>query len=136
MRCAFSYVGVQARDHDRSVDFYCTRLGMRLRRRERVPETDGEGAEPVSPGSPELLELNGYPEGSEPFPDAYRLGNELDHLAFDCDDADAAYAELVAAGVKPALSPFTEGDSRLAFVEDPDGIRIELSSMAPSEAQP
>ncbi len=136
MRYAFSCGGVQVRDLGRSVDFYRARLGMRLRRRERVPATGGAWAEPVSPGSPQLLELNGYPEGFEHFPDMYRLGNELDHLAFDCDDADAAYAERFAAGVKPALPPFRWGDSRLAFVEDPDGIRIGLSSKAPVEAQP
>lgn len=136
MEYRFSYVGVQVRNLDRSVDFYCSKLGMVLRRREKVPETGGEWAELVSPGSPLLLELNWYPEGSEHFPNPYRPGNELDHLAFDCDDAAAAFRELVAAGAKPALPPFTEGDSRLAFVEDPDGIWIELSSSIPRDAQP
>ncbi len=136
MRYRFAYVGVQVSDLDRSVDFYCSRLGMWLRKREKVPETGGEWAELTSEGSPQLLELNWYPEGSVHAPDKYRLGNELDHLAFDCDDADAAFHELVAQGVKPALPPFTEGGNRLAFVEDPDGIWIELSSERPADPQP
>lgn len=136
MHYSFAYVGVQVRDLDRSVDFYCSLLGMRLRQREKVPETGGEWAELVSLGSPQVLELNWYPEASEHFPDRYRLGNELDHLAFDCDDADAAYRELLAQGVTPALPPFTEGDYRLAFVQDPDGIWIELSSKVFPDPQP
>ncbi len=136
MHYRFAYVGVQVRDLDRSVDFYCSKLGMWLRRREKVPVTGGEWAELMSPGSPQLLELNWYPEGSEHFRDRYLLGNELDHLAFDCDDADAAFRELVDQGVKPALPPFTEGDSRLAFVEDLDGIWIELASPLSRDPQP
>jgi lactoylglutathione lyase len=136
MRYTFAYVGIQVRDLDRSIRFYCGPLGMGLRNRERVPETGGEWAELVSPGSRLILELNWYPEGSEHFPDEYRLGSELDHLAFDCEDADVGYRELVAAGAKPALAPFTEGGTRLAFVQDPDGIWIELSSKATTDPQP
>jgi len=136
MRYAFAYVGIQVRDLDRSIGFYCGPLGMSLRRREAVPETGGAWAELVSPDSPQLLELNWYPEGSTHFPGPYRHGQELDHLAFECEDADAAYRELVTKGARPALAPFTEGGSRLAFVRDPDGIWIELSSKAASDPQP
>lgn len=128
MRFEFSYVGIQVRDLDRSIAFYRDLLGMQVGRREKVPETRGEWAELRSRDSPLLLELNWYPVGSPHFPGPYRHGNELDHLAFDCEDADAAYRELVARGAKPGLAPFTEGGSRLAFVVDPDGVWIELSS--------
>ena len=136
MMYRFSYVGVQVRDLERSLAFYRDALGMTVRRREKVPETGGEWAELESPGSPQLLELNWYPEGSKHFAGPYRRGDELDHLAFECDDADAAYRELVARGAGPALAPFTEGGSRLAFVRDPDGIWIELASPAPRHTQP
>ncbi len=88
-----------------------------------------------SPDSPQVLELNWYPEDSEHFRAPYRHGDALERLAFDCKDADAAYRELVARDAKPALPPFTEGGSRLAFVQDPDGLRIELGSRAPADAQ-
>ncbi len=130
MRFTFAYVGVQVRDLERSLVFYRDALGMVIRRREKVPETRGEWVELTSPGSPLLLELNWYPEESAHFRTPYRNGDELDHLAFDCEDADAAYRELIARGASPALPPFTEGGSRLAFVQDPDGIWIELSSPA------
>ena len=130
MRYAFVYVGIQVRDLDRSIAFYRDLLGMVVGRREKVPETRGEWAELRSPDSPLLLELNWYPEGSQHFAGPYRHGDELDHLAFDCEDADAAYHELVARGAKSGLAPFTEGGSRLAYVEDPDGVWIELASKA------
>lgn len=130
MRYAFAYVGIQVKDLDRSIAFYRDVLGMEVRRREEVPETHGEWAELQNRGSPQLLELNWYPEGSKHFRGPYRHGDELDHLAFDCEDADTAYRELVARGARPALPPFTEGGSRLAFVRDPDGIWIELASPA------
>lgn len=135
MRFRFAYVGIQVRDLDRSIAFYRDGLGMQVRSRETVPETHGEWAELRSPDSPLVLELNWYPEGSKHFRGPYRHGDELDHLAFDCEDADVAYRELVARGAKPALPPFTEGGSRLAFVRDPDGIWIELGSAAALDAQ-
>lgn len=130
MRFTLAYVGVQVRDLDRSIAFYRDRLGMKVVRREKVPETSGEWAELRSEGSPQILELNWYPEGSPHFPGPYRSGHELDHVAFDCEDAAAAYRELVAGGARPALEPFRESDTILAYVEDPDGIWIELASPA------
>ena len=103
MRYTFAYVGIQVRDLERSIAFFRDVLGMEQGRRERVPETGGEWAELRSPGSDLLLELNWYPEGSRFFRRPYRHGEELDHLAFDCEDADVAYRELLAKGAKPAL---------------------------------
>jgi lactoylglutathione lyase len=131
MRYTFAYVGIQVRDLDRSIAFYRDLLGMEVVRQAMVPETQGAWAELRTPDSSLLLELNWYPEGSRHFAGPYRHGDELDHLAFDCEDADAAYRELVAKGAAPGLAPFTEGGSRLAFVVDPDGVWIELSSNAP-----
>jgi lactoylglutathione lyase len=130
MQYRFVYVGIQVRDLDRSIAFYRDLLGMVMGRREKVAETRGEWAELRTPGSDLLLELNWYPEGSRFYKEPYRHGEELDHLAFDCEDADVAYRELVAKGAKPGLPPFDEGGSRLAFVVDPDGVWIELASKA------
>ena len=127
MRFRFVYVGVQVRDLDRSIAFYLENLGMRLRRRSRVPETGGEWAELGSPGSRQVLELNWYPPGSKFFAGPYRNGDELDHIAFECEDVERAYRELLARGVPSGLPPFLEGDTMLAYVRDPDGIWIELT---------
>ena len=120
------YVGIQVRDMDRSVRFYTNALGMAVDRRQRVPETGGEWAELRSPGTEPILELNWYPDGSPFFNGPYRNGDELDHIAFDCDDVGRAYQELIAAGARPGHAPFREGGSVLAYVQDPDGIWIEL----------
>jgi len=128
MRFRLAYFGIQVRDLDRSIRFYVDALGMTVGRRERVPETGGEWADLRSPGSEQVLELNWYPEGSAFFRGPYRNGDELDHIAFECDDAEAAYRALLALGARDGHAPFHEGGSILAYVQDPDGIWIELSS--------
>lgn len=126
MKFALAYVGIQVRDMERSLAFYRDVLGMTLLRRQPVPETEGEWAELTSPGSPYILELNWYPEGSPHFRGPYRNGDELDHLAFTCDDVEAAYRDLLGRGARVGLPPFLEGGTQLAYVQDPDGIWIEL----------
>jgi len=115
---------------DRSIAFYRDLLGMRLVRRTRVPETGGEWAELASPGSPQILELNWYPEGSKFFAGPYRTGDELDHIAFEVEDVERAYRELLARGARAGHPAFLEGGTMLAFVQDPDGIWIELTAPA------
>ena len=111
---------------DRSIRFYSEALGMQVVRRQRVRETGGEWAELRSPGAEPVLELNWYPEGSRFFKGPYQNGDELDHIAFQCEDVEKAYRELLAAGARPGQVPFREGGSLLAYVQDPDGIWIEL----------
>ncbi|HYS74395.1 MAG TPA: VOC family protein [Thermoplasmata archaeon] len=126
MRYRLAYVGIQVQDMERSIRFYTSALGMRLGRRQSVPETGGEWAELHSAGSKQVLELNWYPEGSRFFKGPYRHGDELDHIAFECEDVGAAYRELLALGARAGEPPFEEGRSILAYVVDPDGIWIEL----------
>ncbi|HKZ23227.1 MAG TPA: VOC family protein [Thermoplasmata archaeon] len=132
MRYTLSYIGIQVRDMDASIAFYRDGLGMTVRRRQPVEETKGEWAELQSEGSPQTLELNWYPEGSAFFEGPYRNGDELDHIAFACDDVQAAYRELVDKGARPGVPPFMEGGTLLAFVQDPDGIWIELFPRSPA----
>lgn len=49
-------------------------------------------------------------------------------LHFGCvvDDVQTACAELAAAGVDPTMGPATFGELKIAFFEDPGGVRIEL----------
>ncbi len=48
------------------------------------------------------------------------------HLAFQADDVDATYRDLLARGVHFTVEPKNVGDIRLAFFSDPDGNILEL----------
>jgi lactoylglutathione lyase len=60
--------------------------------------------------------------------DSYDIGSGYGHIAITADDLDAALERLKAQGIEPEKPPYTvrEGGSRLCFVRDPDGYRIEL----------
>jgi lactoylglutathione lyase len=68
--------------------------------------------------------------------DSYELGSGYNHIAVTVEDMDAALAALKDKGIEPEKPPYSvrEGGSRLCFVRDPDGYRIELieSDPAPS----
>jgi glyoxylase I family protein len=50
----------------------------------------------------------------------------LTHLAFEVDDVDATYLDLVAKGVSFHIEPRDAKDMRIAFFRDPDGNNLEL----------
>ncbi len=58
----------------------------------------------------------------------YDLGTGYGHIAVAVDDLDAALAELKEQGIGPEREPYRvrEGGSRICFVQDPDGYRVEL----------
>jgi lactoylglutathione lyase len=60
--------------------------------------------------------------------DAYEIGNGYGHIAITSPDLDATLAELAKQGIEPEKPPYSvrEGGSRLCFVKDPDGYRIEI----------
>jgi lactoylglutathione lyase len=60
--------------------------------------------------------------------DSYELGTGYGHIAITADDLDRTLERLKAQGIEPEKPPYTvrEGGSRLCFVRDPDGYRIEL----------
>jgi lactoylglutathione lyase len=108
-------------DPDRSVAFY-EALGFEKRR--ELPIRD----EAVNifmglPGDDDRLELT-YNFGV----DSYELGTGYGHIALTVDDLDGTLAELAGQGIEPERPPYTvrEGGSRLCFVADPDGYRVEL----------
>jgi len=109
-------------DPERSVAFY-EALGLEKRR--ELPIRD----EAVNyflgvPGqdSPEL-ELT-YNFGV----DSYELGTGYGHVALTVENLDGTLERLKAQGIEPEREPYTvrEGGSRLCFVRDPDGYRVEL----------
>ena len=116
---------IRVGDLDRSIDFYTRVLGMKLLRRHDYP--DGKftlafvGYGPESEAA--VLELT-YNWGVE----KYELGNAFGHLAVEVDDAVAACARVKELGgrVVREAGPMKHGATVIAFVEDPDGFRIEF----------
>ena len=60
--------------------------------------------------------------------DSYELGTGYNHIAVTVDDLDDVLPRLAEQGIEPEKPPYTvrDGGSRLCFVRDPDGYRIEL----------
>lgn len=110
---------------DRSIAFYTEVLGMRLLRRQDYPEGRftnafvGYGDE--SEGA--VLELTHNWDTT-----SYDLGNGFGHVALAVDDAYAACEQVKTRGGKVTreAGPMKHGTTVIAFVEDPDGYKIEL----------
>jgi lactoylglutathione lyase len=116
---------IRVGDLERSIAFYTNALGMRLLRRKDYPDGRftlafiGFGDEDSSA----VLELTHNWDTAK-----YELGNGFGHVAIEVEDAAAACARVAAAGGKvtrPA-GPMKHGTTVIAFVEDPDGYKIEL----------
>ena len=124
MKSTFVYTGIRVKDLEASVKFYTGLLGMQETARTKIAATGGEvvGLASVK-GGPEL-ELNFYPEGSK-YAAEYAVGEGLDHLAFKVENLDEALAQFAKAG-HPKVAEIDNGTSRWAYVQDPDGIYIEL----------
>jgi lactoylglutathione lyase len=58
----------------------------------------------------------------------YELGTGYGHIALAVDDLDDSLEQLKGQGIEPEREPYrvSEGGSRICFVRDPDGYRIEL----------
>lgn len=64
--------------------------------------------------------------------DSYEIGTGYGHIAITTADLDGTLAALAGKGIEPEKPPYSirEGGSRLCFVRDPDGYRIELIERA------
>lgn len=110
---------------EQSLQFYTEILGMQLLRRHDYPEGRftlafvGYGAEE----SNTVLELTHNWDI-----DKYELGNAYGHIALGVPDAYAACEKLRALGGKIVreAGPMKHGTTVIAFIEDPDGYKIEL----------
>lgn len=119
----FIYTGIRVRDLQKSLRFYRS-LGFRVANRGKM-EHGGVYVQLKMPFTSQMLELNYYPKGSR-FYEAYKNGSELDHLGFRVEDVEERLKRLKKIGARLAVKPWSEGDTMLAFVKDPDGIWIEL----------
>ncbi len=124
MKSKFTYVGIRVQDLQKSIDFYTKLLGMRVTGRSKIESTKGELVTLESEQGGFNLELNYYERGS-PYFSEYVAGEALDHLAFNVDDLTKALEEARANGFR-VMSEVKTDQSRWAYIEDPNGIWIEL----------
>jgi lactoylglutathione lyase len=126
------YVGIRVNDLDRSLRFYVEYLGLSERKRGTMSH-GGIWVNLKDPDSEAQLELNYYPPGSA-YRTSYAPGDGLDHIGFDVADARETIERLRARGVKVAVEPWLEeGRYWIGFVEDPDGLWVEIQSLVPRD---
>jgi lactoylglutathione lyase len=116
-------------DLERSIGFYTDVLGMRLLRRRD------------NPGGRYTLAFVGYGDERETAvleltwnwdTDHYDLGSGYGHIAIGCDDIIATCEAIRSRGgrIVREPGPVKGGSTLIAFVEDPDGYRIELIQLS------
>lgn len=117
---------IRVKDLDRSLEFYTKHLGMKELRRREVPDGKytlafvGYGE---TPGVNEIELTFNWDQT-----DGYDLGSAFGHLAVGLPDVYKACAEMKANGVTVTreAGPVKFGTTVIAFVEDPDGYKVEL----------
>jgi len=124
MKTKFYYVGIRVMDVQKSIDFYTKLRGMKVINRGKIEQTKGETIALQNEEGGFVLELNYY-EKDSPFNTAYTVGEGLDHLAFKVDDLDKALEETREAGYRVILEMQSK-EGKWAYIEDPNGIWIEL----------
>jgi lactoylglutathione lyase len=126
----FLHTMIRVRDLDKSMDFYTRLLGMKEMRKKDFPSGNftlafvGYGDEENST----VIELTHNWDQEED----YELGSGFGHLAIGVPDIYASCERLEAEGVsipRPP-GPMKHGGSVIAFIEDPDGYKIELIERA------
>jgi lactoylglutathione lyase len=112
-------------DLDKSIAFYSEVLGMKLLRRNDYP------------GGKFTLAFIGYGDESEHTvlelthnwdTKQYDMGNAYGHIAIEVDDAYKACEEVKKRGYKVVreAGPMKHGSTVIAFIEDPDGYKVEF----------
>ena len=122
-------------DLERSLSFYTGVLGMKLLRRRDYPEGKftlafvGYGPE----SEQAALELTHNWDTR-----SYEIGSGYGHVAVEVEDAQAACADIKKKGgvVVREAGPMKHGSTVIAFVQDPDGYRIELIQRKANPAAP
>ncbi len=140
------HTGFQVADLDRSLDFYCGLLGFTIRWRREVdveyiqelvgyPGLKLHQALLEIPGTDHTLELLDYRNVDRTPVDPATANPGTGHICFYVDDLPAMYEDLRSKGVEfisPPVTP-TVGPNVgkwCVYMKDPDGIRVELLSVA------
>jgi lactoylglutathione lyase len=110
---------------DESLNFYCEKLGMKLLRKHDFPSGEftlafvGYGDENTTA----VIEFT-YNYGVS----KYEIGTAYGHIAIGVDDIYQTCTDLKQKGVKVVREPgpMKHGSTAIAFIEDPNGYKIEL----------
>ncbi len=122
----FLHTMIRVLDLEKSINFYTQNLGMSVLRKTEYPGGKftlafvGFGKEETNT----VIELTYNWEQNEP----YDIGSGFGHLALAVPDIYEACDKLRAAGVSIVREPgpMKNGKSIIAFIEDPDGYKVEL----------
>ena len=125
MTATFLHTMVRITDPERSRAFY-EALGFTFERDMDIVRNGEKEATNYffSLGDDEsVLELTYNHDGR-----TYDLGTGYGHIAIGVDDLDGTLERLKGQGIEPERPPYTvsEGGSRICFVRDPDGYRVEI----------
>lgn len=124
----FLHTMIRVNDLHESIKFYCAVLGMKLLRQKEYPSGRF------------TLAFIGYGQESEQTvielthnwdTHGYDLGNAFGHLAIGVEDIYQTCEKLRSKGAKIVREPgpMKHGTTEIAFIEDPNGYRIELIEM-------
>ena len=118
----FLHTRVRVSDLDRSINWYTEHLGFELKRRSDKSPAGNHIAMLELPGNEHLLELTWSAEYQLKVPE------DLMHLAVGVEDLLASCGRLEAAGIEIWPDGWRQKllDSKMAFIDDPDGYEIEL----------
>jgi lactoylglutathione lyase len=125
----FLHTMIRVNNLDESLKFYCDHLGMKLLRKQDYPGGEftlafiGYGDEKNNT----VIELT-HNWGTS----SYDQGSAFGHLALGVDDIYKVCSDLKAKGVKVVreAGPMKHGSAVIAFIEDPNGYKVELIDMA------
>jgi len=125
----FLHTMIRVNNLDESLKFYCDHLGMKLLRKQDYPGGEftlafiGYGNEKNNT----VIELT-HNWGTS----SYDQGNAFGHLALGVDDIYKVCSDLKAKGVKVVreAGPMKHGSAVIAFIEDPNGYKVELIDLA------
>ncbi|PQA83352.1 lactoylglutathione lyase [Limnohabitans sp. TS-CS-82] len=112
-------------DLQKSIDFYTQAMGMQLLRKTHRPEQNYDLAFVGYGTNPDHAEIElTYNYGVS----SYDLGTAYGHIAIGVPDVVATCAQIEQAGgtITRAPGPVKGGATMIAFVQDPDGYKIEL----------
>ena len=129
----FAHTMIRVFDLEKSLDFYCRILGMEILRSSEYPE--GRFTNTFVGYGPEATHASLELTYNWDHKTTYEEGESWGHIAIEVPDVFKACAELSEAGAnitRPA-GPMKNGTRIIAFVEDPDGHKIEL--LAPGVSQ-